>query len=80
MVKNLPANTGATRDPSSSPESGRSPGIGNGNSFQYSWQGNPVDTGAWQATVHHKKVVHKEILWTQEPGRLQSITKKVVHF
>ena len=55
VVKNLPANTGATRDPSSSPESGRSPGIGNGNSFQYSWQGNPVDTGAWQATVHHKK-------------------------
>ena len=48
MVKNLPANTGAT---SSIPESGRSPGMGNGNSLQYSCQGNPMDTGAWQATV-----------------------------
>ena len=25
---------------------------GNGNSFQYSWPGNPMDRGAWWATVH----------------------------
>ena len=48
MVKNLPANAG---NMSSIPESGRSPGEGNGNPFQYSCLGNPVDRGAWQATV-----------------------------
>ena len=33
-------------------ESGRSPGEGNGNSLQYSCLENPMDGGAWQATVH----------------------------
>ena len=32
--------------------SGRSPGEGNGNPPQYSCLGNPMDRGAWQATVH----------------------------
>ena len=32
--------------------SGRSPGEGNGNPFQYSCLGNPIDRGAWWATVH----------------------------
>ena len=32
--------------------SGRSPGEGNGNPLQYSCLENPVDRGAWQATVH----------------------------
>ena len=31
---------------------GRSPGEGNGNPFQYSCLGNPIDRGAWQATLH----------------------------
>ena len=31
---------------------GRSPGEGNGKLFQYSCLGNPMDRGAWQATVH----------------------------
>ena len=30
----------------------RSPGEGNGNLLQYSYLGNPMDRGAWQATVH----------------------------
>ena len=34
------------------PGSGRSPGEGNGNPFQYSCLENPMDRGAWQATVH----------------------------
>ena len=34
------------------PGSGRSPGEGNGNPLQYSFLGNPMDRGAWQATVH----------------------------
>ena len=32
--------------------SGRSPGEGNGNPLQYSCLENPMDRGAWQATVH----------------------------
>ena len=39
-------------DLSSIPGSGRSPGEGNGNPLQYSRLENPVDGGAWQATVH----------------------------
>ena len=36
---------------SSIPDSGRSPGEGNGNPLQYSCLGNPMDRGAWRATV-----------------------------
>ena len=36
----------------SSPRSGRSPGVGNGNPLQYSCLRNPMDKGAWRATVH----------------------------
>ena len=39
-------------DPGSIPGLGRSPGEGNGNSLQYSCLGNPMDRGAWWATVH----------------------------
>ena len=34
------------------PGLGRSPGEGNGNPLQYSCLENPIDRGAWQATVH----------------------------
>ena len=34
------------------PELGRSPGEGNGNPLQYSCLENPMDGGAWKATVH----------------------------
>ena len=49
VVKNPPTNAG---DTSSIPRSGRSPGEENGNLLQYSCLGNPVDRGAWWATVH----------------------------
>ena len=39
-------------DPGSIPGSGRSPGEGNDNLLQYSCLENPMDRGAWQATVH----------------------------
>ena len=39
-------------DMGSIPESGRSPGKGNGNPLQYSFLRNPVDRGIWWATVH----------------------------
>ena len=48
-VKNLPAKVG---DTGSNPESGRSPGKGNGNPLQYSCLGNPMNRGAWWAMVH----------------------------
>ena len=38
-------------DPGSIPGLGRSPGEGNGSPFQYSCLENPMDHGAWQATV-----------------------------
>ena len=34
------------------PGSGRHPGEGNGNPLQYSFLENPMDGGAWWATVH----------------------------
>ena len=49
MVKSPPARTG---DSSSIRRLGRSPGEASGNTFQYSCLGNPMDGGAWQATVH----------------------------
>ena len=52
LVKNPPANTGDLRDEGSIPGSGRSPGGGNGNPLQYSCLENPMDRGAWWATVH----------------------------
>ena len=39
-------------DLGSIPGSGRSPGEGNGNPLQYSCLENPMDRGAWRATVH----------------------------
>ena len=52
MVKNLPAIAGDKRDVGSIPESGRSPGGRHGNPLQYSCLENPMDGGAWRATVH----------------------------
>ena len=40
------------RDTGLIPVLGRSPGTENGNLLQYSCLGNPMDRGAWQATVH----------------------------
>ena len=52
MVENLPANAGDLRDVSLILGLGRSPGGGNGNPLQYSCLENPVDRGAYWATVH----------------------------
>ena len=50
-VENLPANAGDPGDSGLIPELERSPGEGNDNPLQYSGLENPMDTGAWQATV-----------------------------
>ena len=53
MPKSPPANAEATRDAGgSSSELGRSPGVRNINPLQYACLENPMDRGAWQATVH----------------------------
>ena len=57
MVRNPPANAGEV---GSIPELGRFPEEGSGNPLQYSCLGNPMDRGAWQATVYggHKGAGH----------------------
>ena len=61
MVKNPPADAG---DPGSIPKLGRSPGGGNSNPFQYSCLENPMDRGAWWATV--PRVAESDIDWATE--------------
>ena len=62
VVKNLPANAGAAGDAGSIPGSGRSPGGGQGNPLQHSCLENPMNRGAWWATVH--KVVKRQTLFS----------------
>ena len=71
MVKNPPANAGDIRDTGSVPGLGRSPGEGHGNPLQYSCLENPMDTGAWQATVHRvaKSQTQLMLLSTQEGNK-----------
>ena len=49
MLKNPPANAG---DVGLIPWSEKSPGVENGNLFQYSCMENLLDRGAWRATNH----------------------------
>ena len=62
VVKNLPASTGDIRDTGLIPGSGRSPGEGHGNPFQYSCLENPGQRS----------------LVGYSPGRLQSIESQRV--
>ena len=52
VVENSPSSAGDARDTGSVPGLGRLPGEGHCNPFQYSCLGNPMDSGAWHATVH----------------------------
>ena len=79
MVKNPSANAGDARDAGSIPGSGKCPGGGHGNPLQYSCLDNPMNRGAWWATVHGvaksqaqlsrhtciKQVTNKNLLHTQ---------------
>ena len=69
-VKNLLANAG---DPGLIPGSGGSPGEGNGNPLQYSCLGNPMERGAWWATVHGvARVRHGLAIKQQQQNGIQS--------
>ena len=52
VVKNPPANAGATEDSGLIPGLGRFPGEGIGNPLQYSCLENPMNRGVWWATAH----------------------------
>ena len=56
------------------PGSRRSPGKGNGNPLQYSCLKNPMDRGAWQATVHGvARVGHNLVTKERERGNLNTV-------
>ena len=55
-------------DPGLIPGLGRSPGKGNGNPLQYSCLENPMDRGAWQATVHEVPRVGHDLVTKPPPG------------
>jgi len=59
VVKKPSANTGDIRDVGSIPGSGRVPGGGHGNPLQYFFLENPMDRGAWWATVHRLQRVRQ---------------------
>ena len=63
------------RDPDSIPGSGRSPGEGNGNPFQYSCLENPMDRRVWRATAYgvtESDTTELLILSLSEPAKWQS--------
>ena len=68
LVSHLPCNAG---DLGSIPGLGRSPGAGHGNPLQYSCLENPVDRGAWQATVHGVTRVGQDLVTKPPPPRIK---------
>ena len=63
VVKNTPSNAGDLRDVGSIPRLERSLGEGNGNAHQYSCLENPMDRGAWWATVPGVKKSWTPLKW-----------------
>ena len=61
-----PANARDPREMGSIPGLGRSPGGGHSNPLQYPCLENPMDRGAWQATVHR---VTKSWTWLKTFSR-----------
>ena len=70
VVKNLPANTGRQET-----HTGRAPGGGYSNPLQYSCLENPMDRGAWQATVHR---VTKSQTWLKQLSMLKHLAFKLL--
>ena len=60
VAQRLKASACNAGDLGSIPGSGISPGEGNGNPFQYSCLENPMDGGAWWATVHRSQRVRHD--------------------
>ena len=66
VVKIPPANARDIRDTGSVPGLGRSSGEGNSNPLQYSCLENPMDRGAWRATVHGVAKSQTQLEWNEE--------------
>ena len=66
LVRHLPANAGDTR---LIPGSGTSPGEGHGNPLLYSCLGNPMNRGAWWATVHWVTKELDTTYWLKQEDR-----------
>ena len=70
--KESPLSAEDTRDLGLIPESGKSPGGGNGNPLWYSGLENSMDRGAWQAIVHgimkSRKRLSKHSSWSTSLG------------
>ena len=77
MVKNPAANAGNIRHVGSIPGSGRSPGEGHNNPFQYSCLENPMDRGSFQATVHKIAQRRTRLKWLRTHAR--TIVKSSYH-
>ena len=80
MVKNLPANVGDTGDVGSIPELERSPGEGNSNPLQCSCLENPMDRGAWRATVQGvTRDRHSQVAFTTTTAEKTEASKALGH-
>ena len=73
-VRNPPANAEDMRDLGLIPRSGVSPWEGHGNPLQYSCLENPMDRGAWQATVHGVSKSRKRLKQLNRQGGI-TVTK-----
>ena len=62
LVRNPPANAGDVRDTSLIHELGRSLGEWHGNPLQYSYLGNPMERGAWQAAIYEVARVRHDLV------------------
>ena len=74
LVKNPPAMRRLAIDVGPIPGSGRSSGGGNGNPFQYSCLGNPMDRGAWLTTVH--RVTKESDMTKEQQHKLSQTTEE----
>ena len=70
VVKNPPANARDAGDMGSVPGSGRCPGAGHGNPFQYSCLENHMDRGAWRTIVVSQRISHD---WAPMRGMAKSV-------
>ena len=77
LVKNLPVNARDLRDAGLIPGLGRSLQEGKGNPLQYSCLENPIETGAWQVTVHKVARVEHDLATKPLPLPLVQFSRSV---
>ena len=78
VAKNLSASARDVRDTGSIPGLGRSPGGGHGNTLQHSCLENPMDRGAWHATVHEAVQSQTLLKRLSMHARINSISTNIL--